>query len=186
MYVNFADYSRGAAVATDLVNTSPIVRAAGDAVADPAALGAFLAAHDIQRDTNGTELALMHALRDEVRAVLEADTEAEAVAGANALVEKAARGPVLRQDENRRWHWLVTTAPDAPLAHELAVLIGIGLLGTLRSLGFARFRPCASPACAGVFVDTSKAGRRRYCMPEVCGNRVNVANHRARIRQQYV
>jgi predicted RNA-binding Zn ribbon-like protein len=33
-----------------------------------------------------------------------------------------------------------------------------------------------------MFVDTSRAGRRRYCVPEVCGNRVNVANHRARRR----
>jgi hypothetical protein len=24
-----------------------------------------------------------------------------------------------------------------------------------------------------------QAGRRRYCMPEVCGNRLNVASHRA-------
>ncbi|MFE5025688.1 CGNR zinc finger domain-containing protein [Streptomyces sp. NPDC056656] len=31
-----------------------------------------------------------------------------------------------------------------------------------------------------MFVDTSKAGRRRYCAPEVCGNRRNVANYRAR------
>ncbi|MFI9778449.1 CGNR zinc finger domain-containing protein [Streptomyces sp. NPDC051956] len=31
-----------------------------------------------------------------------------------------------------------------------------------------------------MFVDTSKAGRRRYCTPEVCGNRRNVANYRAR------
>ncbi|WP_203434032.1 CGNR zinc finger domain-containing protein [Jiangella asiatica] len=171
-------------MATDLVNTSPIVRAAGDAVADAAALDAFLTAHDIQRDTNGTELAQIHALRDEVRAVLETETQADAVAGANALVEKAARGPLLRQDGNGQWHWLVATAPEAPLADELAVLMGTGLLGTLRSLGFARFRPCASPVCAGVFVDTSKAGRRRYCMPDVCGNRVNVANHRARKRQE--
>jgi predicted RNA-binding Zn ribbon-like protein len=33
-----------------------------------------------------------------------------------------------------------------------------------------------------MFVDTSRAGRRRYCVPEVCGNRINVAAHRARRR----
>ncbi|MEK8171675.1 CGNR zinc finger domain-containing protein [Streptomyces sp. M19] len=66
------------------------------------------------------------------------------------------------------------------LADELAVLTGTGLLGALRTLGHTRFRPCASPVCDGVFVDTSRAGRRRYCMPDLCGNRINVAKHRAR------
>jgi predicted RNA-binding Zn ribbon-like protein len=31
-----------------------------------------------------------------------------------------------------------------------------------------------------VFIDTTRPGRRRYCMPGLCGNRINVANHRAR------
>jgi predicted RNA-binding Zn ribbon-like protein len=31
-----------------------------------------------------------------------------------------------------------------------------------------------------VFVDVSRGGRRRYCMPDLCGNRINVANHRQR------
>ncbi|WP_333908532.1 CGNR zinc finger domain-containing protein [Solicola gregarius] len=38
---------------------------------------------------------------------------------------------------------------------------------------------CQSPTCDGMFVDTSRAGRRRYCMPELCGNRANVVNVRA-------
>ncbi|MGW1681460.1 CGNR zinc finger domain-containing protein [Saccharopolyspora sp. NPDC002376] len=29
-------------------------------------------------------------------------------------------------------------------------------------MGHNRFRHCASPHCEGAFVDTSKAGRRRY------------------------
>ncbi|WP_244223342.1 CGNR zinc finger domain-containing protein [Amycolatopsis circi] len=42
---------------------------------------------------------------------------------------------------------------------------------------------CAAPDCDGVFVDTSRAGSR-YCMPDLCGNRVSVANHRARSRER--
>lgn len=34
-----------------------------------------------------------------------------------------------------------------------------------------------------MFVDTSRAGPRRYCTPDPCGNRLNVANHRARRRE---
>jgi predicted RNA-binding Zn ribbon-like protein len=63
------------------------------------------------------------------------------------------------------------------------LLIGYSLLGTLRTLGYERFRSCASPTCNGVFVDTSRGGRRRYCMPALCGNRINVANHRRRQRR---
>ncbi|MEV7379817.1 CGNR zinc finger domain-containing protein [Streptomyces lydicus] len=32
----------------------------------------------------------------------------------------------------------------------------------------------------GVFIDTTRRGRCRYCMPGLCGNGINVANHRAR------
>ncbi|MGW3471407.1 CGNR zinc finger domain-containing protein [Saccharopolyspora sp. NPDC000995] len=31
----------------------------------------------------------------------------------------------------------------------------------------------------GTFIDTTRPGRRRYCMPGLCGNRINFANHRA-------
>lgn len=35
----------------------------------------------------------------------------------------------------------------------------------------------AAPHCHGAFVDTSRNGRRRYCEPTVCGNRINVASY---------
>ncbi|MDR6909325.1 putative RNA-binding Zn ribbon-like protein [Rhodococcus fascians] len=57
---------------------------------------------------------------------------------------------------------------------------GYALLSALRILGFERFRAYASPTCNGVFVDVSRGGRRRYCMPDLCGSRINVANHRQR------
>ncbi|MDJ1131700.1 CGNR zinc finger domain-containing protein [Streptomyces iconiensis] len=69
---------------------------------------------------------------------------------------------------------------DRVRAGQFAALTATGLLGTLRTLGPTRFRPCASPDCEGAFIDTSRAGRRRYCTPDLCGNRLNVANHRAR------
>lgn len=191
MKVRFSDYVTGAGAATALVNTSHLVRqSTGEALADPPALVRFLDEHGIHpdalhdgREPGENDLGQAHALRRDIRAVLESSTEEHAADTANALIARAAAGPFLHRDSEGRWQWYVTTAPHASLADELAVLMGTGLLGALRALGHDRFRHCASPACAGVFADTSKAGRRRYCMPDVCGNRLNVARHRARQTQ---
>ncbi len=188
MKVPFNDYTRGTGAATALVNTSPVVRrSTGEALGNPTALTQFLSEHDIHPDalTNGCQptdddLDQVHALRHETRAILEAPTEDHVVDGATALVTRAGIGPALCRDAEGRWQWYVATSTHASLADELAVLMGTGLLGALRTLSHDRFRHCASPVCDGVFVDTSRAGRRRYCMPDRCGNRLNVANHRAR------
>ncbi|MCP2170402.1 CGNR zinc finger domain-containing protein [Goodfellowiella coeruleoviolacea] len=190
MHISISDYPLGAAVATDLVNTSPTVRdTTGEALPDPDALAGFLVEHDVHLDATAdgraptdTDLFQVHLLRREVRGTIETETEDQAVAGASVLLRRAALGPTLRRHADGGWRWTVPTAPGAPLADELAALVGIGLLGAVRALGHGRFRACAAPGCRGVFVDTSRAGRRRYCMPERCGNRLNVANHRARQR----
>lgn len=188
MDIPLTDYPAGAAVATDLVNTSPTVTAAGDGLPTPEALAGFLAEHDVRLDAvadrapTGEDLFQVQLLRREVRGILETETEDQAVAGAHVLTRRAALGPVLRQDVDGRWQWHVPTAPGAPPADELAAFVGVGLLGVVRALGHDRFRACEAAGCRGVFADTSRAGRRRYCRPEVCGNRVNVANHRARLR----
>ena len=184
MKIALRDYVRGAGAATDLVNTSPVVRGAGEALVDPAALERFLADHDIRSDAARADddLAQVHVLRGEIRAVLEA-AEDDAVRRATGLVARAGIGPGLHRDAADRWQWHVATAPRASLADELAVFMGTGLLGVLHALSHDRFRHCDAPGCNGMFVDTSRAGRRRYCAPDLCGNRLNVSNHRARRRE---
>ena len=44
----------------------------------------------------------------------------------------------------------------------------------------ARIRECADPPCTRLFVDTSRAGSRRWCEMGGCGNRAKVAEFRAR------
>ncbi|MFJ9211767.1 CGNR zinc finger domain-containing protein [Streptomyces sp. NPDC102264] len=191
MKIPFSDYKLGAGVATDLVNTSPVVRTGlGEILTGPAALALFLAEHDVRPDAladgrrpDDADLDEVRALRGEVRAILEAGAEEHVVGAASALVGRGGIGPSLYRDAEDRWQWYVATSPGTSVADELAVLMGTGLLGALRTLSHDRFRRCASPVCEGMFVDTSKAGRRRYCMPEVCGNRLNVASHRARRRE---
>ncbi|TDC22942.1 zf-CGNR multi-domain protein [Streptomyces sp. 8K308] len=179
------DYAAGARVATDLVTTSPTVRgAAGDGLPTPEALAAFLAEHGLQLDApppTAADLFQVGLLRREVRGIIETETADQAVAGCAVLMRRAARGPVLRPDAaDDRWRWHVPTAPGAALADELAAFLAAGLAGVVRALGHGRFRACAAPGCRGVFADTSRAGRRQFCRPELCGNRVKVANHRAR------
>ncbi|MCT2585253.1 CGNR zinc finger domain-containing protein [Actinophytocola sp. S1-96] len=171
-------------MATGLVNTSPVVRGAGEVLTDPAALDRFLADHGLRSGAvrASDDLARVHALRDEIRAVLEA-AEDDAARRATELVARAGVGPGLHRDTAGRWQWHVVTAPHVSLADELAVLTGTGLLGVLHALSYDRFRHCAAPGCNGMFVDTSRAGRRRFCMPDLCGNRLNVSNHRSRRRK---
>ncbi|MGP3934209.1 CGNR zinc finger domain-containing protein [Nonomuraea sp. KM88] len=187
MKATFTGYAWAAGVATDLVNTSPAVQSAGELLPDPAALSRFLAEHDLHPDAlaagrtpSRDDLDQVLALRHEVRAVLEATAEEHAALLATTLARRAGTAPGLNRDADGRWQWYVATTPQASVADELAVLIGVGLLAVLRTLSHDRFRHCASPTCDGMFVDTSRAGRRRYCTPDLCGNRVNVANHRAR------
>ncbi len=178
MDISITDYPAGAAVATDLVTTSPTVRGV-DALPDPDALAGLLVRHGIDAVPDEEDVRQVHFLRREVRMIIETETEDQAVQGAAVLMRRAALGPVLRRGSDG-WQWHVPTRPDAPLADRLAAFIATGLLGVIRALGHERFRACAAPDCRGVFVDASRAGRRRYCMPELCGNRVNVANHRTR------
>lgn len=184
MQIDFSDYTTGAAVATALANTSPAVRVrSGETIRDTGTLARFLTEHGAEpaRPVTPHDVEQVHALREEVREALAATTEREAAERGNALVARAGRGPFLMPAAGGR-RWRVGTARDAGVAGELAVLAGTGLLGALHTLGFDRFRDCAAPECSGVFVDTSRAGRRRYCTPQICGNRLNVAQHRARRR----
>jgi predicted RNA-binding Zn ribbon-like protein len=175
------DYRVGAAVATDLVNTAPeVMVSTGDLIPDAAALARFLAdrdLHPVAGAPTAADVASVHELRATLRALLEHPDPVRAAA-----LTTAAGGLELTRDDDGRWQWQARSRPGASLADELALLTGTAVLATLRALGTDRFRHCAAPTCAGMFVDTSRAGRRRYCVPEVCGNRVNVAAHRARRR----
>jgi predicted RNA-binding Zn ribbon-like protein len=180
MQIPLEDYRVGAALATDLVNTSPDVMSTGDVIPDVAALTRFLADRDLHPVAGAATAADVAAVH-ELRATLRAQLENPSPAGAAALTAPVG-GLELTPDGDGRWQWQARSRPGASLAEELALLTGTALLATLRALGPDRFRHCASPTCDGMFVDTSRAGRRRYCVPEVCGNRVNVAAHRARRR----
>lgn len=178
MQVPFDDYVWSAGVVTDLVNSSPFVWRGVEQMPDAAALRAFLAEHGLasaSRSVDDADLAPVHALRTRLRPLIEEADAEQRVAEAGALT--AALGGLTLAGG-----WVGTVPDDAPVADLLGVVAGVGLLAVQLHLGAERFRPCSSDTCRGVFIDTSRPGRRRYCMPGLCGNRANVAAHRARRR----
>jgi len=188
--VQLDDYVFGARVATDLVNTAPeVMISTGEGLSDPEALVGFLAEHDLHPDAltrgppTGEDVVAVHQLREALRAVVDEPDPAAATTRAGELTVRTGTGPTLRRDDSGRWHWYIRSSPQAGLAGELALLTATSLLSVIRSLGHDRLRHCAAPTCAGAFIDTSRAGRRRYCEPAVCGNRIDAANYRARRRR---
>ena len=189
MKLDLNDYALGSKVATELVNSSPSVRRiGGEALGDVADLRSFLRTHidsggDAIRHRSLSEVDLREVLelRARVRAVLDS-SGSTLVAEANGLVSSHPTALALTRGDGDEWQWSITTPREASIADELEVLAGSGILATVRALGHERIRPCAATDCDGVFIDTSRAGRRRYCSPGLCGNRANVARFRARQR----
>ena len=60
----------------------------------------------------------------------------------------------------------------ASLARDAVDLLGGPLAG--------RIRECSAQDCALLFLDTSRAGRRRWCSMAACGARAKMAAYRAR------
>jgi len=182
--MNFDSYNDcGVEMAVSLVNTA--ARQAGELLSDARALRALL---DRQRVSSVGRidhevLAEVHSLRARLRAVFDADSDGEAVARVNALLAEAGALPQLSAHDGEPWH-LHYSPPGAPLATRLAAECAMGLAGVLRSGGFDRMSTCADETCGDVFVDASRNRSRRYCDPDTCGNRANVAAHRARRRAE--
>jgi len=177
MQAVFDDYVAAAGMATELVNTAPGVWHGEDQLPDGAALAAFVGGYGLSGDD---DLAAAHEVRDRLRAVLDLRDPGAIEREASALVARGLGTVGLEPDERGRLQWIARPAAGASLADRLALIGGVGVLGALRTLGPERFRDCASETCSGVFIDTSRPGRRRYCMPDLCGNRANVAAYRAR------
>ena len=56
------------------------------------------------------------------------------------------------------------------------------VMDVLAGAELAQLRECVNPRCTRLFVDTSRAGTRRWCGMTECGNAAKVAAFRARRR----
>ena len=180
--MRFTSYSEDPATwAEGLVNTYNVVRET-EKMPDPAALAELLIDHGIRIKDVPTrkDLERAHALRTALREIFGSPDEATAVALLNRILAEHHAVPHYT-DHDGEWH-LHVTDPQAPPVDQYAVNAAMGLLGVITTTGMSRLHICDGNRCAEVFVDISRNQSRRYCSPQICGNRASAAAHRARRR----
>ena len=157
-----------------------------DELTDPTSLTSWLASNDLATSAGPDEVHVreFRALREAAYRLLECATEGRAPRDGDVdLVNRGAAQPppdvalVVDPHGGLRRERPAPT-PDQALglvARDLVDLLG----GPLRD----RLHQCEAEVCGTFFVDTSRAGRRRWCSSATCGNRVRVAAHRDRAVQ---
>lgn len=78
---------------------------------------------------------------------------------------------LLRDGLQQAWHSPATAAAALSLIARDAIDL---FSGELRS----RIRACANPNCGLMFVDTSRPGKRRWCLMKRCGNMAKTSRYR--------
>jgi predicted RNA-binding Zn ribbon-like protein len=164
----------------DLLNTAP--DACGhEKLPDTAALGSFVASHEISDVGTLTEhdLRAVRAVRERFRQVFRTGSAREAADQLNALIATAGTTPRLTDHDGHDWH-MHYFAPGAALADHISAEGGMALAFIAVAGEWERLRQCEAPDCDRVFVDLSRNRSRRYCDSRTCGNRLHVAAYRAR------
>ena len=153
-----------------------------DLLETPHDLGRWLVAAALApRDPRPTEEDLRHAreLREALYRLARARVGGAALeARDRALVNRwAAQPPPAPQlgPEGLSWTGGGVSALFAAVARDGVELLGGPLAG--------RIHACEGEACALLFVDTSRSGRRRWCSMAGCGNRAKVEEFRRRQRE---
>jgi predicted RNA-binding Zn ribbon-like protein len=127
---------------------------------------------------SNADLVAACALREAVYALAEAQIHGRVPTGQDvATLNRLADGPaaVPWLDDEGSAHWRGDAAALlALLAREAVLLLG----GADR----ARIRQCEAEGCALLFLDMSRAGDRRWCSMQGCGNKAKVAEFRRRRR----
>jgi predicted RNA-binding Zn ribbon-like protein len=119
-----------------------------------------------------------HALRDDLHALLGPERpDPRALDAFNRELRRAAGHAVVRPAEDSYVAaWDTAARPDRvlwPIVRSAADL--------MLSPSLERVRECDGHNCGWLFLDTSKAGRRRWCSMEICGNRAKSQRHRRRV-----
>ena len=96
-----------------------------------------------------------------------------------ALAEAPARTTLKR--ERGSYAWDVDMRSGTALALLAPVLWTAGDL--LAGARLDRVRRCANPECGWLFLDDSRAGKRRWCSMQSCGNRAKARRHYHKSRE---
>jgi predicted RNA-binding Zn ribbon-like protein len=101
-----------------------------------------------------------------------------------ALNEALARTPPRKALKRNRagYEWEVDGKSGTALGLLAPVLWSAGDL--LAGPQLARVRRCANPECGWLFLDDSRAGKRRWCSMSACGNRAKARRHYHKSREE--
>jgi predicted RNA-binding Zn ribbon-like protein len=162
-------YYRGQAEPTETLN-------------GPEDLAGWIATQDGARASkplNARDFETGVVLRETIYRVFEAEAQGKAPAPRDidalnqALAATPARTTLRRSREG--YDWDVGARPATALSLLAPVLWSAGDLLTGSRLG--RVRRCANPECGWLFLDDSRAGKRRWCSMSACGNRAKARRH---------
>lgn len=150
-----------------------------DELSTPDLLAAFLELHRFSGrfDHDDAELVDVRETREWLRRIWALDRD-DAVTEVNAMLYEAKALPQLMRHDGFDWH-IHATDQGAPLAERIRVEVGLALVDVIRSRETGRLRQCAADDCAGVLLDLSRNGSKRFCSVR-CGNRVNMIAFRER------
>lgn len=125
-------------------------------------------------------------LRETIHRLFDAEAQDKAPAARDleALNEALERAPARKTLKRERggYGWDVDFRSGTALALLAPVLWTAGDLLTGPRLG--RVRRCANPDCLFLFLDDSRAGKRRWCSMSSCGNRAKARRHYHRSREE--
>lgn len=123
----------------------------------------------------------LHVLRRRLRPVFIAPSTEQKLAIVNDLLAGAPIQPrvVKHDDLGTHIHYFPL---QASLSDHLTADCAMALAELLAEDGGDRLRVCQADDCARVFVDFSRNKSKLYCDSKRCGNRVNAASYRARLR----
>ncbi|GIE83454.1 hypothetical protein Aph02nite_94040 [Actinoplanes philippinensis] len=165
----------------DLANTAEgASRSGADELTTLTELDALLVAYSGRKDRDQAELDAVRETRNLLREVWTLDRD-DAVEAVNRMLREAHAVPYLTRHDGSDWH-IHATEPDAPLAERIRVEAAMALIDVIRMDETGRLRVCDADDCAGLFIDLSRNGSKRFCSVR-CGNRVNMTAFRARQKQ---
>ena len=156
-------YWRGQATPTETLNAPADFAAGAKAARPPAA----------------KEFEQVLALREALYRLFDAQAQRKPAAPRDleALNQALARAPTrttLRRGRDG-YAWDVDTRAGTALSLLAPVLWSAGDL--LAGPRLDRVRRCANPECGWLFLDDSRAGKRRWCSMSACGNRAKARRH---------
>jgi predicted RNA-binding Zn ribbon-like protein len=159
------DLASYAELAVRLVNTDSLGHEGGDQLATLEGLRALVADREhLNHGLTRRDLDELRGLRGEFRAFFvacAAGNGADAADRLNSLLIQHPVHPQLSGHDGQAWH--VHYTESGSMADKYAAGAAMGLAVRLSELGFERFGTCQARPCAGVFIDSSEGGGRRYC-----------------------